>query len=159
MASRIRAGETRSQNGNTVACLECGETFEREGIYRDGVYHCPGRSNAVSGRLRDEPHHDALRHARCWHCGADLGCRRCSGIESELLCRCGAAGTLAAFVAHGPVLNAPRLVARRRGTTAPVFDAYPERWKEAYLRAHRGEMPNERQDLTREFADLRGFFR
>lgn len=47
---------------------------------------CPGRSRAFGAHRRGDPHPARHRHLPCRTCGADMGCRLCSGPENELLC-------------------------------------------------------------------------
>lgn len=82
----VPAGETT--NGKPV-CSVCGETpHDGDGDWPAGpVFHCPGNSQAFGAQLRGKYHHSRARpHPNCMVCGADLGCLRCSGIASELLC-------------------------------------------------------------------------
>lgn len=71
----------------------------------------------------------------CWKCGRSLGCAMCTTTnELEVLCaKCGAWGTEAAFHHHGPIINTPELVAKRRGVRGAEFREYPERWRLAYV--------------------------
>jgi hypothetical protein len=92
-----------------VTCSECGTSFPRQGEFRHGlIAHCGTRSWAF-GAVLLEPHHMRRKHPRCWCCGAELGCERCSGIERELLCtrsdhdkRGAVWATKAAFQQRGP---------------------------------------------------------
>jgi hypothetical protein len=97
---------------------------------------CPGKSRAFGAKMWDEPHPiGRYRHKRCWSCGADLGCTRCSGLLRELLCmghgsdrnelKHGGLGpvwaTVAALVEHGPL----------RGFNQTV-DSYPPAFASMY---------------------------
>ena len=70
----------------------------------------------------------------CWFCH-QFGCSTCTGSTNvlEVLCqRCAAWGTREAFQHHGPILNDPSQVAKRRGVRAPEFKDYPDAWKRGY---------------------------
>lgn len=116
---------------NVVTCGKCGEGFEREGAWKRGeVVHCEGKSWAFDSRMRDEAHHAPTAHPRCWACGAGLGCMRCSGRATELLCvntpmhgKLGAVwATKAALLEHG-LLRDQRI------------EDYPADWRPAYVRS------------------------
>ena len=84
---------------------------------------CLGESRAWGARWRGEEHigwprkvrnQDApegivyILHPACWKCGADMGCPRCSGPTSELLCNnCKDWGHPDALESHGRLLKTP----------------------------------------------------
>jgi len=120
-----------SQADAAISCGKCGESFPREGAYKRGaIAHCDGLSWAFGARLRDEAHHAAQLHPRCWACGAGLGCPRCSGVAAELLCHnvkmhsgLGAVwATKAALIEHGLVQG-------------QKIEDYPVDWRPAYVRS------------------------
>lgn len=97
---------------------------------------CPGKSRAFGAKMWDEPHAiTGYRHHRCWSCGADLGCTRCSGLLREVLCMGHGSdknemkhgglgpvwGTIAALVFHGPLRGFHQFA-----------DSYPPAWAATY---------------------------
>ena len=80
----------KTQTNNKPVCPECGETpRDGNGDWPPGtlVFHCPGNSQAFNAQFKGQYHHSArILHKPCYVCGAPLGCLRCSGIASELLC-------------------------------------------------------------------------
>jgi hypothetical protein len=82
-----------------------------------------------------------MRYPDCWRCGESLGCDQCGGVITEVLCvRCVAWGTLDALLEHGPILNTPAMVAKRRGRSAPQIQHYPVAWASAYRSMERPEL-------------------
>lgn len=59
---------------------------------------------------------------------------------TEVLCKaCVVWGTPDAFAEHGPMLNTPIMVQKRRGCRAPGYLEYPAAYQDAYNAARRAE--------------------
>ena len=75
---------------------------------------CAGKSRAWGAKFRDEEHIAYKPHLPCWHCGADLGCVRCSGPTYELMCKdCQDWGHQDALARHGALAKTPEERAER----------------------------------------------
>jgi len=71
---------------------------------------CMGRSRAWHARWRNEPHEAYQPHPPCRRCGADMGCRRCSGPSYELLCtNCRDWAHAEALAQHGPLRQSGKI--------------------------------------------------
>lgn len=100
-----------------LVCKTCGFDASKpstsigpEGWTQGPVLHCDGKSQAFNARDHGIPHHTLQLHPHCRICDADLGCPRCSGNLSELLCVGRGMsdahwGTSAAFIEHGRLLT------------------------------------------------------
>ena len=70
---------------------------------------CEGKSKAFGAHYRGEPHPAFKPNPPCMHCGADLGCQKCSGIKRELVCmECRDWGNEAGVAFHGRMLKTPQ---------------------------------------------------
>ena len=105
----------------------------------DDAPMCYGASAAWKHGHQDGPHRSGTPYPACWRCLRSLGCSQCAGPTTEVLCvACAAWGTLDAYLTHGPVLNTPTMLARRRGR-APQHSEYPFAWAAAYRSQDRPE--------------------
>ena len=74
----------------------------------DNAEECPAVSAAFGARYRGEPHLAYHRHLPCKQCKADMGCVRCSGPTSELLCRnCKDWAHPDSLAGHGELVHEP----------------------------------------------------
>lgn len=114
------------------SCGECGAKRPRG--WSGEFVHCADSGTAWQTRRdRESPHHGHVLYAPCWRCHQPLGCDECSGVVTEVLCkRCAVWGTPEALAVHGPMLNTPAMVERRRGLVAPPVGAYPAAFRAAY---------------------------
>lgn len=104
------------------------ETPERE--------QCHGTKCGWRSGNRGDPHTAGKFYSPCWRCSGSLGCSNCAGAPTEVLCkRCAAWGTPEAFAQHGPILNTPVMIAKRRGIHAPEVRDYPLDFQAAYRTA------------------------
>lgn len=91
-------GKRRSTNEgrNAFPCDVCSEKmlvteddFLHPGVWKGSarVYHCAPPSYAFGAKYQHEtPHHWIDLHGDCPNCGKSLGCFKCSGLYTELLC-------------------------------------------------------------------------
>ena len=100
-----------------------------------GAEQCPGLSHGWSPRFRGEPHTAVERYEGCWHCGADLGCRRCSGQRDELLCMNASGKKGGKFFGHGgigPVWASRDSFIKHGLFAGQQLDDYPTGWHALY---------------------------
>lgn len=119
------------QRPPTLVCRDCGADLSAQG-WRAGtpVYHCEG-GMALFARITTPhlPHHcPTPTHPPCWKCGAPMGCARCAGPATELICRrCQVLANKTALLAGGVL----------RGQT---LDDYPPDWHNEYAARRVGSL-------------------
>lgn len=127
-----------AQCSEDVSILKPGET--NPGIWRKTaeVYHCDGKSSAFGAIYRGENHHYTSRYSPCWKCKADLGCRRCSGVVSEVLCMNGSGKKReGGFYGHdgmGPVWGTVEALCEHGLMVDQSIEQYPAYWADEYRR-------------------------
>jgi len=124
-------------------CPTCQESLPPWPIGQ-AVVHCDGRSAAFTRvQWKNRIHHGHRENPPCWHCGAPLGCDKCTGPITETLCtHCVAWATREAFLAHGPILDTEVMRHRRGGSRAMTLAEYPAEWQLPYRRLVAQDTPH-----------------
>ena len=134
-----RKHESDAPRGNDV-CGECGTCLSTEALkskWTGPIVHCEGSviASRSPGRKLENPHHGHVRYGECWSCHAYLGCDRCAGSVTQVMCgRCVCQGTPEALAEHGVFLNTPVMIARRHGHVAHPLSSYPPHFQAAWRR-------------------------
>jgi len=134
----------KPESEHTSRCDTCGAPVG----WRGPVYHCDGSPVAFHKSKYENPHHGHQSYGYCWKCHRPLGCDRCQGADTDVLCtRCAAWETPAALEQHGPILNTAPMLAKRQGLRGPEVREYPSDFQAAYRNEPAPEAPGTVREL------------